>query len=66
MMDRHDEMSAGVIGHLHGYASGQCANRGGTVEPDRHQVCKTRSLFARAHNPAAAIMLSRAVRRLAT
>jgi hypothetical protein len=31
MMDRHDEMSAGVIGHLHGLfrnASGQCTNRG--------------------------------------
>jgi hypothetical protein len=69
MMDRHDEMSAGVIGHLHGLfrnASGQCANRGGNVEPDRHQVCNARNLFARTHNPAAAKMLSRAVRRRGT
>jgi hypothetical protein len=67
MMDRHDEMSAGFIGHLHGLfrnGSGQCANRDGTVEPDRHQGCNARNLFARTHNPAAAKMLSRAVRRL--
>ena len=62
MMDRHDEMSAAFIGHLHGLfrnGSGQCANRGGTVEPDRHQVCNTRNLLARTHNPAAAKMRSR-------
>jgi hypothetical protein len=53
MMDRHDEMSAGFIGHLHGLCRGAVRMNPGIVGTDRHdrQIDGTGSAPDRSINP---------------